>query len=586
MFYYITVIRDKPLGFWKLDESSGNVAYDFSGCDNHGSYVNSINKVSIPLVSDGLNSVKINNLNYINLPISKDYSGSVGNGGFATSETSDNDFSLEVWFHPKNLNSLTPILADTNDIGIYWDNGNIVFKLESERLDYTVPNKNKSLHVVAVYSIKSIALFVDGVLVKNKLIERHKFSNTSLSLAIGPSVSGQEFLVDAPAVYRYALREGQIRNHYLASKTTPISQIVFPDGGLIFKASEKHESNPDKFLYPQQKNWSFFENEDLSYDQNKNSLYLDPGKTSGNFVDIIGLIDWKNYIGSKIEWTAGSGVSVFVSTDSESGPWVECENGKAVPGFVQGSSFSNEKIIFIKVQFNSSNSNVYLPEIYDLTLSFYLEKKLYCHNGYGFISTDESTNVNSWDIDISSKEYGVIERSMNDGIIAGSSGFYIEYDIDTKFIEMILTPTSLGTGYLVYNNTNSSEYSLSWDSNGVITKSNISSLYLNGQDVSSAINISSYLNIGEPNYVLIKFNSSLSGKIWINCKNVSGFVTGSLPKNTYKNIALYDSDQISHLDHYNMYVGRIESVADDSGISMTELGVFTYSNDWVRLDNA
>ena len=48
-------------------------------------------------------------------------------------------------FNPKTLTSLTPIFADIDGIGLYWDNGNVVFKLENERIDYSVPNSNRSM---------------------------------------------------------------------------------------------------------------------------------------------------------------------------------------------------------------------------------------------------------------------------------------------------------------------------------------------------------------------------------------------------------------------------------------------------------
>ena len=39
MSYYLSVIKDHPSGFWKLDESSGFTAYDSSGCGNNGTYL-------------------------------------------------------------------------------------------------------------------------------------------------------------------------------------------------------------------------------------------------------------------------------------------------------------------------------------------------------------------------------------------------------------------------------------------------------------------------------------------------------------------------------------------------------------------
>jgi hypothetical protein len=205
MSYYLSVIKDSPSGFWKLDESTGSVAYDSSGCGNDGQYFGSILNTTMPIVCGGQTATKITNTNYIQFEITKDFSGVQGNGGFGTNKTSDNDFSLEVWFHPKTLISNTPILADLSGVGIYWDNGNIIFKLENEEIYYSVPNPIRSLHIVAVYSVKSMSLYLNGELVSSKSLSTVNFTNTDLSFNCGPTSLNEYFIIDAPAIYRYSL---------------------------------------------------------------------------------------------------------------------------------------------------------------------------------------------------------------------------------------------------------------------------------------------------------------------------------------------------------------------------------------------
>ena len=129
MSYYLSVIKDHPTGLWKLDETSGSVAYDISGCGNNGSYAGGIEISGMPIVSGGRHSNRIDSAKSIQFTISKDFSGTTGTGGFGTFDTYDNDFSLEAWIHPKTITSLTPILADSNGIGLYWEKGDIVFKV-------------------------------------------------------------------------------------------------------------------------------------------------------------------------------------------------------------------------------------------------------------------------------------------------------------------------------------------------------------------------------------------------------------------------------------------------------------------------
>ena len=97
MSYQLKVIKDYPIGFWTLDESSGTTASDISGCGNNATYVGSPASNILPLVSGGLSGTRITNTAYITVPVTKDYYGATVGAGFATSYTSDNDFTIEAW---------------------------------------------------------------------------------------------------------------------------------------------------------------------------------------------------------------------------------------------------------------------------------------------------------------------------------------------------------------------------------------------------------------------------------------------------------------------------------------------------------
>jgi hypothetical protein len=582
MSYYLSVLKNSPIGLWKMDEPSGSVAYDSSGCGNNGTYVGQIVKSGMPIVSGGDHSNKIDNSNYVQFNLSKDFSGTNGTGGFATEDTYDNDFTIEVWIHPKTITSLTPIFADSSGIGLYWDKGNIVFKLENERIDYSVPNSNRAIHVVAVYSVTSMSLYVNGVRVATKDI-RIKFTNSSVLLSCGPANSGEYFLIDSPAVYRYGLSPEAILSHYKDFLLTNDEQVSVPELGQLFVASEKYNRVDTIYSYPQQESWSslIYDNVNLSYDDTNNSIYLSPGSTSGEFVEDLVLNITKEYISSKIDWIASTGVDVYVSEVSETGPWTQCINGSSIPGFTQGSNFSSTKILYFKIQFSSTNSSLYKPELYSLNISFYLEKRLFSHNSGNIISTSQPSSGSVWDIDIGSKSHTVRSREYNNGVKTKSSAFFIDLLDEARSIEMILTPKSLSSGHLVFNKTGNTETSLSWSTNGTISKSNISGLYINGQVATSATDISSYLYIDEPNYILIVTTNPVSGQLWINGKQIEGVRSGVLDDNIYQNIATYLSPSINHLDHYQLYIGKPASIGEDSSLSLTEESVSTYSRDRV-----
>lgn len=580
MSYYLNAVKDSPIGLWKLDDSSGSVAYDISGCGNHASYIGQIVKSGMPIVSGGSHSNRVDDTNYIQFDMSKDFSGTIGTGGFGTFDTYDNDFSLEVWIHPKTITSLTPILADSNGIGLYWDKGNIVFKLESERIDYSVPNPNRAIHVVGVYSINAMSLYVNGSLVATKPISI-RFTSTSISLLSGPSLPGEYFIIDCPAVYRYSLSQSSILSHYNNLFLNNNEQVSVPDLGELFKAGERYQEIDTRYVYPAQVAWDtlIYDNDALSYSKVNNSIYLNSGFTSGEFVEDMVLNITKDYVSSKIDWVASSGVSVYVSETSDSGPWEACVNGSSIPGFTQGSSFSSAKILYFKFVFNSTNSDIYLPELYSLKIYFYSTKKMLGHSGGSTLSIAQPTNGPVWDIDIANDSHPVRIREGKNGIRPKSSAFYIDAINENRNVEMIFTPKSLSSGHLLFNKTGSIETELSWAAGGAITKSNISNIYINGQDVSSATNISSYLYIEEPNYILIKTSIGITGQIWFNGKQLLGERSSVLDDNLYQNIALYANPSINHQDHYDLYIGKSASIAEGSSMEMTEESVETYSRD-------
>jgi hypothetical protein len=585
MSYYLSVLKDSPSGFWKLDESFGSIAYDSSGCGNNGAYIGTISNTPMPIVSGGSHSTKITDTNYLQFEISKNFWGIDVSGGFGTTKTSDNDFSLEVWFHPKNLTNLTPILADTSGIGIYWDNGNILFKLENEEIYYSVPNPQRVLHVVAVYSVNSISLYLNGELVKSKSVSRINFTNESLSFNCGPAETNKYFIIDAPAIYRYSLNLNSIINHYNNFISNTESNIVLPDSGEIFKASEKHQNINTTVSFPAQLDWQYHIDDNILYRESTNSLYLSPSSTQGQFIKVISFPLWKNYVSSKIEWLSSNGVSIDVSVDGENGAWQACENGKALPGFSQGSNFSNNKVLYFRVTFESSDSNKYVPELYYMKIHFYDEKILFAHGGGSKISVSQPNSGSSWEISISNSNTNILLRESDNGIITSDSAFYVDTLKDIQSLEMIFSPKSLSSGYLFYNKTGGTESYISWSANGTITKSNISGLYINGQDITSETNIEEHLYIDEPNYILIKTSSEITGEIWLNGKQDGGNRSGVLDDNMYQNIAIYESSSIDHLKHYNLYIGKDIIEANDSVIEITEEAVKTYSRDRVLLNN-
>jgi hypothetical protein len=60
MTYQLKVIKDYPIGFWPLDESSGTTASDISGCGNNATYVGSPAANMLPIIPGGGSGTKDN----------------------------------------------------------------------------------------------------------------------------------------------------------------------------------------------------------------------------------------------------------------------------------------------------------------------------------------------------------------------------------------------------------------------------------------------------------------------------------------------------------------------------------------------
>lgn len=217
MSYQLQVIKDNPIAFWPLDEISGTTAIDASGSGNNGTYSGSLTTNILPLVTGGVSGSLINTLNYVSLPISYDYNGDAAFGGLATKYFSDNDFTLECWVYSKILStSLTPIFADdTSKVGIYYEDGNLVFRVENKRLDFRLPSVDQALHICATYTPTSMSLFVNGERAGSIFYEKYRFTSSTFLPKIGPTANiTDSFIIDAPAVYRYALPKEKL-NHTL-----------------------------------------------------------------------------------------------------------------------------------------------------------------------------------------------------------------------------------------------------------------------------------------------------------------------------------------------------------------------------------
>ena len=580
MSYQLQVIKDNPIAFWPLDESSGTTAFDISGSGNNGTYHGSITTNILPLVSGGVSGSLITSEDYITLPILYDYNGDDASGGLANKYYSDNDFSLECWIYPKFIStSISPIFADNanSTIGIYWQDGNIVFLAGDKRLDYRTNNVDQSMHIVATYTPTSMSLYINGVKEETKSFTKNIFTNDEFYPFIGPTYEASDsFIADAPAIYRYALSESQVKNHFNLFKPIAPIQIVGPDNGILFSMSDESIKKTFSYCYPYNKKWDQFNVSGLYYDKKEDFISVDTDLNSVILEDRFTIPSSINLVSSKVEWVGTKGVTVEISLDGVT--YTECTNGYAIPNYVLGSSFSSSKLIYVRITLLSEDITYYFPKLYSLNFNFYSSKTLFADN-HGEDIEPESSNLTTWDYDLGSIDHSILTRNKNNGIRPYDSGFPLNTLMDVLSIEMFFTPATLAANYLFYNDL----ASLSWNGAGAITKSGISAIYVNGVNRTAATNISSFFQVDELHHIVIVLSSSISDQIWFNVKVTNGTWSNSGPRNLYKNIAIYPSALTSTIasEHFALYTERSSASADNPVISITEDAYTVHDYDWI-----
>lgn len=570
--------------------ASTNIIQDSSPCNNDGGYTGIIDSSILPLIAGETHAIKIDIDNSISVSTEYDYNESTAAGGFGTLSTSDNDFTLEAWFYPSfTTTNITPIIGDlTENVGLFYDKGNITFAIDSDEITYTLPYLNKAYYIVATYNGESIFLYIDKELVARKDLSGFVFSNTTLSLSVGPTLnSGDYFLINSIAAYRYALSQSQINFHYNISQPIPAIQIVTPEAGELFEFYDNAISTQFSHSYPANKSWDYFLTDDLYYDINNNYIQIAKGTGISKTVvleDFITIPSGPTMDDSRIEWNGDNGITVETSIDGIT--YQSCINGQSIPQYKLGTgTFDSSRSLYLKITLSTTDNSKYLPILYSLSMSFYNNQIMYAQNAGSYFSKLENlAGVTELEVDLSNELYPILSRDDRNGLrTVQDSGFYINTTKLVKTIEFFYTPNALTDSGLVSSLADTTYFAsnYSWRNSGTVSKSNISAIYVNGVNKTSQTNVSNVFKLGELHHVVIVFSDPISDKIKFNHSQY-GAVSA-----LYQNISLYPDafNSANALLHYNFYLGADTTILDDSSLTMTENAVEYYNNDWLVIQN-
>lgn len=584
MTYQLKVIKDYPVGLWLLDETSGTTATDSSGCGNDGTYTGGITTGLLPLIPGGTHGTPITTTKYISFPITKDYNGSTAGGSIGDKYSLDNDFSVEVWLYPKiTTTNRNTIFGDgTNQVGIFYEKGDAIFRFGNKEARYTLPYVSKSHHIVGTYNGSTLSLYHDGYLRDSISIvpENLAITHTGMTLSAGPAADAADsFIVDAPAVYRYALSSKQILDHFIDAAPIRGIQVAYPDQGIFFALSDENLKSQFNYSYPFSKSWSSFVTDNTFHDKTDESLSLKENSAGGSvtevFTDYITIPTNIGLTTSKIEWSGTVGVTVETSLDGST--YSTCTNGAAIPGYTQ-SSFSSNGRLYIKFTLASTDISKHIPKLKYVAFNFYKTKDIYADN-FGDKLTYAENEYN-----LGGKNYNILSRDYRNGLRCSTdSGFTIASSIGVNTIEFFYTPTALtDSGLISSTSTNGYQASnYSWRNTGTVSKTNVAAIYVNGVDKTSQTDIANVFTPGELHHVVIDYNTPIGGDIKFNYS-----LYGATPS-LYQNVTLYeiDFDQAKATEHYNLYIQKASITSSDSSFTVTENTPVAYNNDWIVIQS-
>lgn len=577
MSYKNTVLNDYPNSFYLLDEVqsgatdnytellsqfatyqalldsgltygeiNGMPVYDYSGSLNNGMVAFASEKEILPLVSGGIRGTEITSSTQI----------VYAPKGIATKYYKSNSFSIEAWCALPGYSTSTTIVGDEAiNTGIFYQNGNIIFKVGSNITEHTVSN-SEAIHIVGIFQSNILSLYVNGLLVDTKSIDGYIFSNESVEFKSGPSTG--RLVIDSVGFYRYALSSSQILNHYNEGiKEVNVSQIVSADNGYLFSMNTQSMQPRFSYTYPVSKLWNELNINGQNISSDNSYVYI-PESTGAQSFSFTDHFIVPNYLGintSQIHWENDvKGILVEASIDNI--VWEECVNGLPLPYFNKNDNDISD-ILYIRVTLSSSDSSRYLPILKYLDIAFYNSKNFYSDNsGYSISS--------SYDYSLPKLNSKTLSYNKNNGLkMYDGHGFSLNNLPGISSVEVLFTP-QYNQNVLV--STANSIYE--WSNSGTITKSGISSIYVNGINRTSATNVWDFLVIDAPHHIVINF-SALGTNIKFNQNQAD---TKSGAGHMYNNVAVYESGLSvnSVLRHHLLYTGNQVNLINDTSFGITE----------------
>jgi hypothetical protein len=221
--YAQVVLADDPVAYYRLDETSGTTARDFSGHGNSGTYIGGVHPGTAGAIANDSDPAAT-------------FDGATGyvdcgdNFAFAGSQP----FSLEAWVRSESMTGYGGVFSREDTAGGPPSEGYLAFVSPSDgvygfqRLDgnnltsvdsTSVASSAQYDHVVAAYDGNSMTVYVNGA-AEQTLTATFPIAGAMNHFVIGAEAGGAEDFFDGAldevAVYDHVLSATRVTAHYLA----------------------------------------------------------------------------------------------------------------------------------------------------------------------------------------------------------------------------------------------------------------------------------------------------------------------------------------------------------------------------------
>lgn len=350
MSYLYSILADKPLGLWMLDDSAP--FQDYSGYDAAGVMDTGSPTTAAALVAGADYSAVFSN------SVDAKFDSAVYKQGYEHLP-----FSLEVSFRVIDETGTTSeqkvLSSSANYDGITVDGTIIKFSTKyltagECAVEYDIQTK-RNVHVVGVHTRDKNQLFVDGTLVgETTITEAQKIDSFVAGdgkLWLGTSASTQKIAVNGISIYATGLSDDIVKNHFNAARRTTLNETVAPTfGGIRYPMSLNMADTFVRALWQDDSDWKIGTLNNVSLVDTQIVPQLVAGvSVAGNWqvalpLDQSGLTD---VYGLSMDWT---GVNVIVEASLDGTTWETAVKGQKMALIPDGFDPTN-KDLFIRASF-------------------------------------------------------------------------------------------------------------------------------------------------------------------------------------------------------------------------------------------